>query len=73
MNSKISNVSKVVGGKTRFKLSNDQLWESQSVLSSIKLNNFREKNNIVIEEANMGGFWMINISSNVKIKVKRIS
>jgi|TARA_X000000368_G_scaffold137051_1_gene107714 hypothetical protein len=73
LNSKISNVSKVVGGKTRFKLSNDQLWESQSVLSSIKLNNFRVKNNIVIEEANMGGFWMINISSNVKIKVKRIS
>ena len=73
LNSKISNVSKVVGGKTRFMLSNDQLWESQSVLSSIKLNNFRVKNNIVIEEANMGGFWMINISSNVKIKVKRIS
>ena len=73
LNSKISNVSKVVGGKTRFKLSNDQLWESQSVLSSIKLNNFRVKNNIVIEEANMGGFWMINKSSNVKIKVKRIS
>ena len=73
LNSKISNVSKVIGGKTRFKLSNDQLWESQSVLSSIKLNNFRVKNNIVIEEANMGGFWMINISSNVKIKVKRIS
>ena len=73
LNSKISNVSKVVGGKTRFKLSNDQLWESQSVLSSIKLNNFRVKNNIVIEEANMGGFWMIIISSNVKIKVKRIS
>ena len=73
LNSKISNVSKVVGGKTRFKLSNDQLWESQSVLSSIKLNNFRVKNNIVIEVANMGGFWMINKSSNVKIKVKRIS
>ena len=73
LNSIISNVSKVVGGKTRFKLSNDQLWESQSVLSSIKLNNFRVKNNIVIEAANMGGFWMINISSNVKIKVKRIS
>ena len=73
LNSKISNVSKVVGGKTRFKLSNDQLWESQSVLSSIKLNNFRVKNNIVIEEAIMGGVWMINKSSNVKIKVKRIS
>ena len=57
----------------RFKLANNQLWESQSVLSTIKLNNFRVKNNIVIEEANMGGFWMINKSSNVKIKVKRIS
>ena len=71
--SSISSVSKAVGGKTRFKLSNDQLWESQSVLSSIKLNNFRAKNKIVIEEATMGGFWMINTSSNVKIKVKRIS
>ena len=66
-------IAKAVGGKTRFKLSNDQLWESQSVLSSIKLNNFRAKNKIVIEEATMGGFWMINTSSNVKIKVKRIS
>ena len=71
--SSILNVAKAVGGKTRFKLSNDQLWESQSVLSSIKLNNFRAKNKIVIEEATMGGFWMINTSSNVKIKVKRIS
>tara|TARA_B100001250_G_scaffold368136_1_gene350616 strand:+ start:2777 stop:3277 length:501 start_codon:yes stop_codon:yes gene_type:complete len=71
--STISKTSKTFGGKTRFKLSNNQLWESQSVLSSIKLNNFRVKNNIVIEEANMGGFWMINKSSNVKIKVKRIS
>lgn len=71
--SSISSVVKAVGGKTRFKLSNDQLWESQSVLSSIKLNNFRAKNKIVIEEATMGGFWMINTSSNVKIKVKRIS
>jgi hypothetical protein len=35
--------------------------------------NFRAKNKIVIEEATMGGFWMINTSSNVKIKVKRIS
>ena len=73
LNSKISDVSKATGGKTRFKLLNDQLWESQSVLSSIKLNNFRVKNNIIIDEANMGGFWMINTSSNVKIKVKRIS
>ena len=69
----ISETSKTFGGKTRFKLANNQLWESQSVLSTIKLNNFRVKNNIVIEEANMGGFWMINKSSNVKIKVKRIS
>jgi hypothetical protein len=71
--STISKTSKTFGGKTRFKLANDQLWESQSVLSSIKLNNFRVKNDIVIEEANMGGFWMINKSSKVKIKVKRIS
>ena len=71
--SSISSVAKAIGGKTRFKLANNQLWESQSVLSSIKLNNFRAKNKIIIEEASMGGFWMINTSSNVKIKVKRIS
>ena len=69
----ISSSSKTVGGKTRFRLENDQLWESQSVLSSIKLNNFRVKNNIIIEEANMGGFWMINTSSKCKNKSKRIS
>ena len=71
--SSISSISKTFGGKTRFKLSNNQLWESQAVLSSIKSNNFRTKNQVIIEEANMGGFWMINKVSNVKIKVKRIS
>ena len=71
--SSISSISKTFGGKTRFKLSNNQLWESQAVLSSIKSNNFRTKNQVIIEEANMGGFWMINRVSNVKIKVKRIS
>ena len=73
LSSSISAISKTYGGKTRFKLSNDQLWESQDVLSSIKLNNFRNKNKITIEKTNMGGYWMINTRSNVKIKVKRIS
>ena len=73
LKSVISSSSKAVGGKTRFGLENGQLWESQSVLSSLKLSNFKVKNNIIIEEANMGGFWMINTSSNVRIKVKRIS
>ena len=69
----ISSLSKAIGGKTRFRLENGQLWESQSVLSSIKLNNFRIKINVILEEANMGGFWMINSSSDVRIKVKRVS
>ena len=37
LTSTISETSKTFGGKTRFTLSNNQLWESQSVLSSIKL------------------------------------
>ena len=69
----ISNVIKSKGGKTRFRLENKQLWESQSVLSSIKLINFKAKNEIIIEESTLGGFWMINKRSNVRIKVKRAS
>tara|TARA_Y100000748_G_scaffold252976_1_gene218554 strand:+ start:951 stop:1475 length:525 start_codon:yes stop_codon:yes gene_type:complete len=69
----ISNVIKSKGGKTRFRLENKQLWESQSVLSSIKLINFKAKNEIIIEESTLGGFWMTNKRSNVRIKVKRVS
>ena len=69
----ISSVIKSAGGKTRFKLENNQLWESQSVLSSIKRINFKNKNEIIIEESTLGGFWMINKRSKVRIKVKRVS
>ncbi len=72
LNASIEVISKTFGGKTRFKLSNNQLWETQSVVSS-KLGSFKEKSDIRIEEASMGGFWMINKSSKVRIKVKRIS
>ena len=69
----ILNVVKSTGGKSRFKLANKQLWESQSALSSIKKINFKAKNEITIEETALGGFWMINKRSNVRIKVKRIT
>ena len=72
LSSAIDSISKTFGGKTRFKLSNSQLWETQSVVSS-KLGSFKVKSEVRIEEANMGGFWMINKSSKVRIKVKRIS
>ena len=69
----ISSVIKSAGGKTRFRLENNQLWESQSVLSSIKRINFKNKNEIIIKESTLGGFWMINKRSKVRIKVKRVS
>jgi hypothetical protein len=72
LSSAINSISKTFGGKTRFKLTNNQLWETQSVVSS-KLGSFKVKSEVRIEEANMGGFWMINKSSKVRIKVKRIS
>ena len=72
LNASIEAISKTFGGKTRFKLSNNQLWETQSVVSS-KRGSFKEKSDVRIEEASMGGFWMINKSSKVRIKVKRIS
>jgi len=72
LSSSISEITKTYGGKTRFKLSNDQLWETQSVVTS-QLGTFKVKTRIMIEEGRMGGFWMISKPSNVKIKVKRIS
>ena len=72
LSSSISEITKTYGGKTRFKLSNNQLWETQSVVTS-QLGTFKIKTKIMIEEGRMGGFWMISIPSNVKIKVKRIS
>tara|TARA_B100001778_G_scaffold331351_1_gene335609 strand:+ start:496 stop:990 length:495 start_codon:yes stop_codon:yes gene_type:complete len=72
LSSSISEITKTYGGKTRFKLSNDQLWETQSVVTS-QLGTFKIKTKIMIEEGRMGGFWMISKPSNVKIKVKRIS
>ena len=72
LSSSISEITKAYGGKTRFKLSNDQLWETQSVVTS-QLGTFKIKTKIMIEEGRMGGFWMISKPSNVKIKVKRIS
>ena len=69
----ISSVIKSAGGKTRFRLENNQLWESQSVLASINRINFKNKNEIIIEESTLGGFWMINKISKVRIKVKRVS
>ena len=72
LSSSISEITQTYGGKTRFKLSNDQLWETQSVVKS-QLGTFKVKTKIMIEESRMGGFWMISKPSNVKIKVKRIS
>ena len=70
--SSILNVTSTFSGKTRFKLKNDQTWESQSNIST-KKNSFREKTDIIIEEATMGGFWMISKNNKMRIKVKRIS
>ena len=72
LSSSISEITQTYGGKTRFKLSNDQLWETQSVVTS-QLGTFKVKTKIMIEEGRMGGFWMISKPSNVKVKVKRIS
>ena len=72
LNSSIEQVTETFGGKARFKLSNDQLWETQSVVKS-QLGSFKAKTKIIIEEGRMGGFWMISKPSNVRIKVKRIS
>tara|TARA_B100000945_G_scaffold149769_1_gene120115 strand:+ start:2843 stop:3340 length:498 start_codon:yes stop_codon:yes gene_type:complete len=72
LSSSILEVTQTFGGKSRFRLSNNQLWESQSNVKA-QLGTFKVQSEISIEESRLGGFWMISKSSNVKIKVKRIA
>ena len=70
--SSILDVFDTNSGKTRFKLKNNQTWESQSPIPERK-SSFRKKTDIIIQEANMGGFWMISKKNDRRIKVRRIS
>ena len=59
--------------KILFRLENGHIWESESSLSPSKERQFREGAPIELELSRMGGFWMINRSSNIRIKVIRKS
>lgn len=59
--------------KILFRLENGHIWESESSLSPGKERQFREGAPIELELSRMGGFWMINRSSNIRIKVIRKS
>ena len=58
--------------KILFRLENGHIWESESSLSPGKERQFREGAPIELELSRMGGFWMINASNNIRIKVIRI-
>jgi hypothetical protein len=73
INTLVISVSKLKSGKTRFRLKNEQLWESQSTLKFLHEKKFIKDINIRIEEARLGGFWMIELRTMNKIKVKRVS
>ncbi|MAR95730.1 MAG: hypothetical protein CMD46_05205 [Gammaproteobacteria bacterium] len=72
LSSSILEITQTFGGKSRFRLSNNQLWESQSNVKA-QLGTFKVQSKVTIEESRMGGFWMVSKSSNVRIKVKRIA
>ena len=59
-------------GKTRFKLDNGQIWESQSTITKARELTFVSKKNVRIEKGRFG-FWLIEPESKNKTKVKRIS
>ena len=59
-------------GKTRFKLDNGQIWESQSTITKARELRFVSKKNVRIEKGRFG-FWLIEPESKNKTKVKRIS
>jgi|TARA_B110000914_G_C15415888_1_gene424121 hypothetical protein len=70
--SSITSALRARSGKTRFKLDNGQIWESQSTITKARERTFVSKKNVRIEKGRFG-FWMIEPESKNKTKVKRIS
>ena len=63
---------KLFTGKYRFELENGQVWESYTALARHQASPFKKNIKVEIEKSQMGSFWIIDISSGKRVKVKRI-
>jgi hypothetical protein len=63
---------KLFTGKYRFELENGQAWESYTALARHQASPFKKNIKVEIEKSQMGSFWIIDISSGKRVKVKRI-
>ena len=63
---------KLFTGKYRFELENGQVWESYTALARHQASPFKKNTKVEIEKSQMGSFWIIDISSGKRVKVKRI-
>ena len=70
--SSITKATKQITKKIVFSLENGHVWESESPLSSSKAGQFKKGTPVELEVSRMGGFWMVNRSNNLRIKVIRV-
>ena len=70
--SSITKATKQITKKIVFRLENGHVWESESPLSSSKAGQFKKGTPVELEVSRMGGFWMVNRSNNLRIKVIRV-
>ena len=66
----IVNIKKTKNGKLIFTLKNGQKWIAET--SYRARNMFKPKTIVNLEEAQVSGFYMVNISNKQKIRIKRL-
>jgi len=68
----ITKATKQLTKKIVFRLENGHVWESESSVPNSKAGQFKKGTKVELEVSRMGGFWMINRSNNIRIKVIRV-
>lgn len=68
----ITKATRQITKKIVFRLENGHVWESESSVPINKSGQFKKGTEVELEVSRMGGFWMINRSNNIRIKVNRV-
>lgn len=68
----ITKATRQITKKIVFRLENGHVWESESSVPINKSSQFKKGTEVELEVSRMGGFWMINRSNQIRIKVNRV-
>ena len=68
----ITKATRQITKKIVFRLEIGPVWESESSVPINKSGQFKKGTEVELEVSRMGGFWMINRSNQIRIKVKRV-